>query len=95
MLQTDTADGKHAFELAMQYNPVDIEQAADPQAQAFAFSEDPSMDAHKSSWPHWLDKLWQNKPTVASHSLVPQVHAPAFNDDPSTMSHTGITLAEH
>ena len=83
------------FIIAKQYNPVDVEQAADPHVQSFAFKEDPSADAHKSCWPHWLDELWQNNPLVASHSLVPQVHAPAFNDDPSTMSHTGMTSAEH
>ena len=45
MLQADTGAARHAFELAMQYNPVDVEQAADPQAQSFAFKEDPSVDA--------------------------------------------------
>ena len=67
MLQTDTGAARHAFELAMQYNPVDVEQAADPQAHSFAFKEDPSADAHKSCWPHWLDDPWQNNPLVASH----------------------------
>ena len=67
MLQTDTGAARHTFELAMQYNPVDVEQAADPQAQSFAFKEDPSADAHKNCWPHWLDDSWQNNPLVASH----------------------------
>ena len=83
------------FIIAKQYNPVDVEQAADPHVQSFAFKEDPSADAHKNCWPHWLDDSWQNNPVVASHSLVPQVHSPSFNDDPSTMSHTGMALAEH
>ena len=52
MLQADTGAARHAFELATQYNPVDVEQAADPQAQSFAFKEDPSADAHKIFWPH-------------------------------------------
>ena len=95
MLQTDTADGKHAFELAKQYNPVDVEQAADPQAQSFAFKEDPSADAHKSCWPHWLDELWQNNPLVASHSINPQIQSLIFFVDPSTTGHTGMMLAEH
>ena len=67
MLQAVTGAARHMLELAMQYNPVDVEQAADPQAQPFSFKEDPSADAHKSSWPHVLDDPWQNSPLAELH----------------------------
>ena len=48
-LQADTDAARHVFELATQNKPVEVEQAADPQAQSFAFKEDPSVDAQNIS----------------------------------------------
>ena len=95
MLQTDTADGKHAFELAMQYNPVDVEQDADPQLQSFAFTLDPSKFVQMTPGLHWLDAAKQNNPLVESHCAVPQVQSLAFSDEPSRIPHMGMILVEH
>ena len=52
MLHAAAGVARHAFDPATQKSPVDAEQVFDPQMQLLVFTEDPSVDAQRTSLPH-------------------------------------------
>ena len=67
MLHAAGGVARHALDSATQKNPVDVEQVFEPQVQLLAFTEDPSVNSQRTSWPHWFDDARQNNPVEGVH----------------------------